>query len=586
MLESDAHSSNKQVRPLRLQRFAASALVAIILTALYWNKFFIYSVGGDDYSLIESSRTFDLYGWFFSGFSDYFYVYDGSSPYTNFIRPVVNFIFWVNNYIFTGRPGFYFLSTILFVALYCYSLLCLSGFRPLGILLISLFCLASSSIAQDSLSSPPFGFDILAAAFVFGAINASFRNKYYISICLLFLAVFTKEIGLAACIAFAIYATIRTRDARKRTQSTRPSIGVIGYLVPVVAYSIIRYVGVGIGGTYTTNNLDIYTLIIRVIYFPFKFPMGLAVEFSGYRGLILSGQLSDFIIRLAPLLTNFFVFIGSVWMVVRYVKAYQETGSKSQSRISNLDENNILILCVFSLTSLYLCLVGADGRFYPLPQGCLLILLVRGIDNGIISKRLFLMTMISLLVIYSFLFANHAKSALAFEPSKVDRVLGNVIEKAHRLRSKNILLVNAPDIYSSPRYVAKYYKFNGSLDFLYNSRGSCGAYPQYNLLTNPENSRYVYSIKPAIGGVSLLPSASCDPEIQFNGYMVKQGDDQRGKGDNIFIVSGNEFRFSVAESGSKKKLGYIGIARKYDAIFVANYETGEVKTLAPVDGAY
>jgi len=580
MLRLNKHSASA-IQSLRIQRIAATAIVAIILIALYWNKLFTYSLGGDDYSLIESARSFDLNGWLFSGFSDYFYVFDGSLPYANFIRPVVNIVFWINNLLFPERPGFYFLSTILFVSFYCYSLLCLSGSRMLGILLISLFCIASPSIAQSALGSPPFAFDVLAAAFVIAAINTSLRGKSHISICLLFLAVFTKEIGLAACIAFAIHSAIRPIADDHCSKVPRLSGWTIGYLAPVAIYAIIRYIGVGMGGTYSTNNIGIYSLITRAVSFPIKFPMGLAAHLSVYRDLLLSGNLIGFIIRFAPLLTNLIVFTGSVFLVARYAIKQARTRRNPLSSANIFSDNNILILWVLFTTSLYLCLMGADGRFYPLPQGCLLVLLVRAIDYELINKYILRIAAFSLLAVYSFLFISHAKSALAYKPSNVDKILESVVSKAKESQAKKILLVNAPDIYSSPRYIERYYQFNGDLDFLYNSRGSCEPYPQYTLLRKNEDPRFAYEIRPSLGKTLALPSQGCDPEIAFNGYSIRQSEGPDKDGNN-FVVSGNEFRYFPAKKGGAKTLRSIGISRHYDAIYVADYKTGEVKLLSPV----
>lgn len=589
MLRLNKHPANT-IQPLRLQRIAATMIVAIILIALYWNKLFTYSLGGDDYSLIESARSLDLHSWLFSGFSDYFYVFDGSSPYTNFIRPVVNIVFWLNNLLFAERTGFYFLSTILFILFYCYSLLCLSGSRMLGILLISLFSVASPSIAQSALGSPPFAFDVLAATFVLAAINTSLRGKAYITISLLFLAVFTKEIGLTACLAFAIHSVIRPIVNANYSKVPRLSGWTIAYLSPVAIYAAIRYIGVGMGGTYSTNNIGVYSLIERAIYFPIKFPMGLvALKFpmglvahlSGYRDLLLSGNLISFTIRLAPLLINLMVFIGSTLLVACYIVKYVVNRRNLYSSANSLADNNILILCVLSMTSLYLCFMGADDRFYPLPQGCLLVLLVRAINYELFNKQILRITALSLLAIYSFLFTSHAKSALAYKPSSVDKILASVVSKAKESQAEKILLVNAPDIHSSPQYITKYYRFNGDLDFLYNSKGSCEQYPEYTLLRKGEDLRFTYEIIPSPRETLALPSQGCNPEIAFNGYEIRQSQCPDKDGDNFF-VSGNEFRYSPAKKGGAKTLRSIGISRHYDAIYVANYKTGEIKLLSPV----
>ena len=244
------------------------------------------------------------------------------------------------------------------------------------------------------------------------------------------------------------------------------------------------------------------------------------------------------------------------------------------------------IRAIYSGQTTLVSLMGADGRFFPLPQGCLLILLARGIDYEVINSQITRIAMISLLAIYSFMFVSHAKSALAFRPSNVDAILAGVIQKAKESNSARILLVNAPDIYSSPRYVLKYHRFNGDLDFLYNSTGSCGPYPRYTLLNKEESSGLAHVIRPMKDKTPTLPSEGCNPEIAFNGYAVKQTDN-KGINDDVdsFFVSGNQFRFSRAQRGSPKKLKSINISRQYDAIYVANYETEEVRLLAPVDGA-
>jgi|LakMenE18May11ns_1017448.scaffolds.fasta_scaffold9957937_3 hypothetical protein len=586
MIEPEMNLRGRCGQPLPIQGIAAAMVVAITLAALYWNKLFTYSIGGDDYSLIESSRSFDLYGWLFSGFSKYFYVFEGSSPYTNFIRPVVNIVFWLNNQLFPEKPGLYFLSTILFISIYCYLLICLSGFRLLGIVFISLFCLASPSIARDPFWSPPFAFDVLAAAFILGAIYASLRNKLYISVCLLLLASFTKEIGLVACISFAIHSGIKAVSSAEPVRRDKHFGWAIFYLAPAAIYAIIRYIGVGIGGTYTTNNMGLYTLMLRVIELPFQFPLGLANPSSVYRQLINSGNFKFIIAISAPLLINLLVFIGSCWMVLSYIKKYHKAGFYTRSNDHSIAENNILIIYILFLATLYLSLAGADGRFYPLPQGCLLILLFRTATNEVLNKYLFRVSVTFLLAIYSFLFVNNAKSALAFKPSNVDTILASVVQKAKAAKASKILLVNAPDIYSSPRYVSKYYRFNGDLDFLFNSKGSCGSYPKLTLLNSTKDSEFSYVIKPLASNALLMPSGACYPAIVFNGYTIqKPGAKRDAKNGSHFMVSGNEFRYSQAKVGDKEEIESIKIIRQYDAIYVANYETGEVELLVPVDGA-
>jgi hypothetical protein len=83
-----------------------------------------------------------------------------------------------------------------------------------------------------------------------------------------------------------------------------------------------------------------------------------------------------------------------------------------------------------------------------------------------------------------------------------------------------------------------------------------------------------------------MPSGACYPAIVFNGYTIqKPGAKRDAKNGSHFMVSGNEFRYSQAKVGDKEEIESIKIIRQYDAIYVANYETGEVELLVPVDGA-
>lgn len=564
-----------------LKKVLLSALVFALLSALNWRKISDYSIGGDDYSLIEASRFFSIGDWFFKGFSDYFIVFEGSENYTNFIRPIVNLVFWANNQLFSDNIGFYFFSSILFISLYCHQLLILSGRNLYASILIPIFCIASPSIALDSLGSPPFAFDVLAAVFILSAINSYSRKRFSIALLLLFLSVFTKEIGLAACIGFAAWCLIDIYIFHTR-KPMNTFLQAFGFITPVITYGLIRLSGTSVGGTYAMNNFNALTLIKRAILFPLRFPLGVEGHYNFkplvelYRYLS-SGQIFTFAINSASIVVNIFSFFCVIALITTTFRSTQTAFIKYSANESSLVDyrRNSLLLVVLVISSIYLMIVGANGRFYPVPQACILVIFLTSFNLKIISKRAFRLAFISLLAVYSFLFTLYARAAIAFNPSTVNGVLSAIVKKADQNQMHRVLLINGPKIYSSPSYISRYYDYNGELDFLFNSAGNtqCDDVVLQSLV-NDKN--FFYRIKINSSNDDLSNAADCKNNIRFNGHQNNALIQKHGLSEDIIEVAGNHFYLQKTGKNDEKKdsILYIDIGKEYDGIFIADYLNG------------
>lgn len=561
--------------------------VFAILTILNWEKLNSYTLCCDDYPLIAASRLFSISDWFFSGFSDYFQFSGATGNFSNFIRPVVNFVFWANHQLFSEKVGFYLFANILFVSLYCHQILILSSSNFVASILVPLFCIASPSIALQSIGSPPFAFDVLAAVFILGAINATLRNRFIIAIILLFFSVFTKEIGLAACAGFAIWRLVDGFYFQPR-KSIKIYVQSLGFISPIIVYGLVRLAGIGIGGTYATNDLRLLTLIKKFLHFPMRFPLGFdgSYSFESARELknqIISGQ-SISILAILPIILNIIALLCVAKLTIiicRHSCARSRRGS-TINFVAIDRESNSLLIAVLTAASLYLLFVGAESRFYPVPQACILALFVRSINSGIIAKGAVRVACISLLTIYSYLFVLYANSTISYSPNNYNKVLSAILKEADRKQMKRVLLINAPNINSSPLYISKYYEYDGEIDFLFNSLGSqCN---NLNLHNMANNKKFQYRLKFNPSNADPGNINSCQNTIIFNGHPVGAQLKKSLLSKEIIEVAGNYFyypKFDEKDSNNESIL-YIDIAKRYDGIFIADYLNGSAARIKPL----
>jgi hypothetical protein len=220
--------------------------------------------------------------------------------------------------------------------------------------------------------------------------------------------------------------------------------------------------------------------------------------------------------------------------------------------------------------------MGSDGRFYPVPQGCFLLLLLRGSKTGILSPSFYRASLASLLGIYTFILPAWAASAMTYTPDKADRVFTAIFQEATKAGLGNILLINAPPLFSSPAYITKYHKFNGGLEFLYNSKDlKCSGFPLLSISDADPTSKFSYIVNFRDSSSEGKLSHKCNARAVFNGYTFAKGADKPVP----VSVADNDFYYSQGGTSQAVGLGLksVMIKKFYEGIFVADYSLGTVK---------
>ncbi len=246
---------------------------------LYIQKTY-FPVGDDIVLIAHSTRAFHAspLSWFTKGFSGYFSPYpDLSLPYSNFLRPIDNAVFYANSLFFGTHWSYYLLANYAIVAavvgLVCW--LSLSAFEltlATG-LLVTLATAASSAFTAQIVYRPSFAFDYLAALWVLLTLALLLRRRLGWAWVVVWLSVFTKEQGFFTAVAAAIvvFCLLAARPWVYRAASAA------AFLIPLIAMIVLRRIDfTSLGGVYVASGLSpsriIKNVLIGMTNWPFMLP--------------------------------------------------------------------------------------------------------------------------------------------------------------------------------------------------------------------------------------------------------------------------------------------------------------------------
>lgn len=313
---------------LLVLQIALLIIYSSLVFLIYGEFFRNYYPTGDDYSLIGAATFWKPSDWFFKGFSDYFIIYpDITRPYTNFIRPVINMIFYLENKFFGEIWWLYFIPGITFNLIIGSYILFFTKAKNIFHLVLLLLILITSPIFSLTLGSPPFAFDSLAAVFCLFALFALKKDNDLLTILFCFLAVYTKEIGLVFTTALIFYKVLN--------KNINLSLGLS---IVIFSWLVIRFLGVGFGGCYATNDLSLLLSLKKFLISSATWPIG---GYFNYReNLILT------------------LFSGALNCCLIYI--YWKN-FKSKLNLSEIKLNPEYIIQLFLVS--YLILLGLGCRF-------------------------------------------------------------------------------------------------------------------------------------------------------------------------------------------------------------------------------
>lgn len=178
-----------------------------VVQAIFWHLFIQHDFfpTGDEFSLLaHSTRVFHAspMAWFTHGFADYFNPYpDLALPYSNFLRPLDNVVFYLNSLLFTTHWSFYLLANYLLVSI----VVVLAFYTARAILELPLalsLLVAAATIVSPAFSAqifyrPSFAFDYLAALFALLTAALLARGRILPAWFAVWCAVFSKETGFS-----------------------------------------------------------------------------------------------------------------------------------------------------------------------------------------------------------------------------------------------------------------------------------------------------------------------------------------------------------------------------------------------------
>jgi hypothetical protein len=241
---------------------------------------FYFPVGDDLVLIAHSTRVFHAspISWFTKGFSGYFSPYpDLSLPYSNFLRPVDNAVYYANSLIFGRHWSYYLLANYMIVAtvvgLVCWISLAVLELSLLSGLIITLATAASSAFTAQIVYRPSFAFDYLAALWVLLTLALLIRRRLGWAWIAVWLAVFTKEPGFFTAVAAAIvvFGLLAARSWKYR------AVCSAAFLIPLGAMFALRRLDfAGLGGVYIATGLSpariIRNILIGMTNWPFMLP--------------------------------------------------------------------------------------------------------------------------------------------------------------------------------------------------------------------------------------------------------------------------------------------------------------------------
>jgi hypothetical protein len=259
------------------------SLSLFVLTVLFWLHRIrgYYFPAGDEFALlVHSARFFDpsIKDWFLRGFAEYFHPHpDISLPYSNFVRPGVNFTYYLNSWIFGRNWGAYLLSNYAIAAgivgavyYICRGLIGMPVTLCVG---ASLAAATSPALVWQMVYTPSFAFDYLAAFWILVHIIFLIHRRYLMAWVFLCFAIFTKELSFYAPLAACVVVYSRDRD-----KSVLNRFLLAGsYLLPLAGLMVLRRIDFrGMTGVYVLSGFSARSIVKGglqgMMHWPYKVP--------------------------------------------------------------------------------------------------------------------------------------------------------------------------------------------------------------------------------------------------------------------------------------------------------------------------
>lgn len=190
---------------------------AAILVAIYLYYFGIYKSYfpyGDDPAVLHASSKMSA-AWITEGFSRYFIVYpEWNNSFTNFMRPVVNLLMWLEQAAFGHHYSLYFATYFAAQYALCVFTILVAkhlGASQRGLYAVGIATALSPAFIGEGLYSIVFHFDTWCGLFTVASLYLVLRGRYALAVIAMTAAVFTKESALYAPIAAALTVFLLTR---------------------------------------------------------------------------------------------------------------------------------------------------------------------------------------------------------------------------------------------------------------------------------------------------------------------------------------------------------------------------------------
>jgi hypothetical protein len=327
---------------------------------------------GDNFALLANScPPFhpSYLDWVLKGFHNYMYVYpDLSAHSSNFIRPMVNFAFFLNWMIFGNHWAAYLLANYLIIALLS-GVTYLIAEQKLGLgwrlgAATALCVAVAPSIDTASLLDPTFAFDLLCGLLVLCAVLALISDALIPCWIFLTLAVFTKEASLFAPLVAAAIVFLRFDElgVAKRLRIS------LTFLLPLAAWQFLRWFDFrGERGLYVLMNRSshglVHTTIARLYEGMLTWPLAAKVWDN-------SSKLQMQVERLAQAVNVVFWIAATVLAWYSVLKVSAVFRARGKVRISD-ESYPGLVIGIFCAGSLFMPLIlnlprRFGGVFYPL----------------------------------------------------------------------------------------------------------------------------------------------------------------------------------------------------------------------------
>jgi len=484
-------SSASSMKDAMSERNAFSVLVIVVcgiaglFVCLWTAQYSDYLPWGDDPALlVTSSQIANASDWFARGLSRDFQVYpEWGSSQSDYVRPFANLILFVDGKLFRRKFGLFFLSLYFaqsLLVIFVYLVLRrLDVPAPARAGLVALAAI-NPAFMDAGLFALAFQFDVWGGALVLCSFFAVLSEYYAAGFLALLVAIFTKETTLFAPIAAAF--TVLLLDRRK----SRALLMVL----PLVIWTFVRF-GVFKGsltGAGLTSSPP--TIFLNIILGALVWPTGALNWFdigplkalgTGYDAV---NALLYFAISLNCIL---WLWIAARLWNLRYAFIASCKGRASKS------ETEELIAVVWFLGALGIGLLAAqEPRYGGSIDPLLLILLGVGLFRNN-SERKNVIAGSAVAASLAVLYLSHAARTFElFRGRAVQQVEASLREAVVGLPAqiKTVYVVNAPDVFSSPRFLSAFWQIPQQLVYL-NQFGGCtranGQTPLFSIQPNAVN---------------------------------------------------------------------------------------------------